>query len=139
MKRNRLAVFSIVLTVGVLIPRSSSADCMPTEDGRSIQIQATACQKISPGLDPTIKTKAGEMYETWHLEKLYTGALVSVGSGQKWMYPSTEENPCKEFPLGKSVTKAAYESCCDTGAWGKCVFGGNFLGDVGGAKVNSFQ
>ena len=36
--------------------------------------------------------------------------------------------------LGKLVT-----TCCDSGRWGKCVFGGQWLGDVDGKPINSFQ
>jgi hypothetical protein len=70
---------------------------------------------------------------------LYTGALVTESSGRKWVYPTIESDPCKKFKVGVTVEKASYETCCDTGSWGKCVFGGSFLGDVGGKAVDSFQ
>jgi hypothetical protein len=37
------------------------------------------------------------------------------------------------------VEKLAFYSCCDTGRWGKCVFGGRFLSDPGQPPINAFR
>jgi hypothetical protein len=79
------------------------------------------------------------MWEQWHLEKFYTGALITDAHGAQWIYLSAEANPCQAFPRGAEVKKAAYYVCCDTGDWGKCVFGGRYLEDIGAAPINSFQ
>jgi hypothetical protein len=63
---------------------------------------------------------------------------VTASGGLKWVYPS-EANPCKKLARSAQVKMRAYLTCCDTGRWGKCVFGGRWLGDVDGKPVNSEQ
>jgi len=86
-----------------------------------------------------VQQHAGELFETWNLGKAYTGALITDKTGITWMYPSPETNPCQRFPVNEVVQKRAYFTCCDTGRWGKCVFGGNWLGDIDGKPFNAFQ
>lgn len=47
------------------------------------------------------------------------------------MLPSQAADPCRGFRQGSAVEKRASFTCCDTGRWGKCVFGGRFLNDPG--------
>jgi hypothetical protein len=70
---------------------------------------------------------------------MYTGALVKDKKGSIWMYPSSGQDSCSKFPRNETVEMKAYYTCCDTGRWGKCVFGGKFLGDVDGKPINAFQ
>ena len=115
------------------------ADCVTIEEGKLITIQAKICEAIQGDTNPEVQKYAGSLYESWNLRKAYTGALVLDEQARRWMSPSTASNPCAEFPLGKPVQKRAYYTCCDSGRWGKCVFGGAFLGDVDGPPLNTFQ
>ena len=73
------------------------------------------------------------------LVKLYTEALVTDLRNQQLLYASSAKDPCRSFPPGRKIRMMAYFSCCDTGIWGKCVFGGRFLGDIGALPINAFQ
>ena len=55
------------------------------------------------------------------------------------MLPSQAADPCRGFRPGSAVEKRASFTCCDTGRWGKCVFGGRFLSDPGEPPINAFQ
>lgn len=115
------------------------ADCTGGMDGQIVQIKVQSCEEIQAESNSDVQKYAGSYYKTWNLKKLYTGALVKEPSGVLWMYPSDRRHPCKEFRKGSVVNKKGYSSCCDTGRWGKCVFGGNFLGDVDGKPINAYQ
>jgi hypothetical protein len=115
------------------------ANCLIPEDGMIVTVVAKSCQAINGDTHPEVKEHAGPMYETWNLKKAYTGALILDERGGQNMYPSKASEPCKEFPVGKPVKKRLYQTCCDSGRWGKCVFGGRFLGDIDGPKINAFQ
>jgi hypothetical protein len=130
----------IILLLFVCIAHSAMADCVSTEDGKIIKVTVKQCKKISPLEEPSIKSTAGaEWYDTWKLERLYSGALITDISGTSWVYPSGSKTPCMDFKPGAVVEKKAYYTCCDTGNWGKCVFGGKFLTDVNGSTINTFQ
>ena len=135
----KIALLFLIAFLNSYHPIPAHADCMVSEEGRTIKIETKECRKLSPAQDGSIRKKAGENWESMHLEKLYSGALLIDTHGREWVYPTEDADPCKSFPIGGTTEKAAYQTCCDTGTWGKCVFGGSFLGDVGGKPINSFQ
>jgi len=53
--------------------------------------------------------------------------------------PGCRSLPCRGVRPGSTVEKRASFTCCDTGRWGKCVFGGRFLSDPGKPPINAFQ
>lgn len=115
------------------------ADCVEPVQGRIIEIRAKACERIVAEEHDEVRKHAGPLFKTWNLKDAYTGALITDQSRVVWMYPSRNPNSCGKFPIGKPVELRAYNVCCDTGRWGKCVFGGNFLGDIDGKPFNTFQ
>jgi len=114
------------------------ADCSFRPDGKVVGIKAESCEVIDGKTNKDVLKYAGPLQKTQTIQKLYTGALVTAG-GVKWMYPSEETNPCHKFAKSALVKMRAYLTCCDTGGWGKCVFGGRWLGEVNGKPVNSDQ
>lgn len=114
------------------------ADCSFPNDGKVIGIKVASCEVIDGKTNKDVLKYAGASQKTQAIQKLYTGALVTSG-GVKWMYPSEEKNPCQKFAKSALVKMKAYLTCCDTGPWGKCVFGGRWLGEVNGKPVNSDQ
>lgn len=131
----------IVSTLGLYGMPSAAlfANCIERPQGQIIKIEIQSCEAIVAEKNKEVRKYAGELYEKWNLKKAYTGALVKDTKGTLWMYPSEARSPCKEFSKKKTVEKRAYYTCCDTGRWGKCVFGGNWLGDINGKPINSFQ
>jgi hypothetical protein len=130
----------VVLTVSnAAIPTPSAADCWFPPDGRIIDITVRSCEEIDGRTNKDVLKYAGILQKAPAIQKLYTGALVAADHGTKWMYPSTDAHPCQKFPSSAQVKMKAYLTCCDSGPWGKCVFGGNWLGDVDGKPVNAFQ
>jgi len=117
----------------------SAADCSFSSDGRIITITVQSCEVIDGRTNKDVLKYAGSLQKDSTIQKLYTGALVTTDHAIKWMYPSTETNPCQKFPKSSQVKMKSYLTCCDSGSWGKCVFGGNWLGDVDGKPVNAFQ
>lgn len=115
------------------------ADCIEQVQGRVIEIRAKTCERIVAEEHQEVRKHAGPLFKTWNLEAAYTGALITDQTGVTWMYPSQNTNSCRKFPIGQPVKLRAYNVCCDTGGWGKCVFGGNFLGDIDGKPINTFQ
>jgi hypothetical protein len=114
------------------------ADCSFPNDGKVVGIKVESCEVIDGKTNKDVLKYAGPLQKTQTIQKLYTGALVKAG-GVKWMYPSEETNPCQNFGKSALVKMKAYLTCCDTGPWGKCVFGGRWLGEVNGKLVNSDQ
>jgi hypothetical protein len=115
------------------------ADCSFSNDGRVIGIKVESCEVIDGKMNKDVLKYAGAAQNAPTLQKLYTGALVLAAGGGKWVYPSAEAKPCQKFARSAQVKMRAYHTCCDTGRWGKCVFGGLWLGDVDGKPVNSDQ
>ena len=113
-------------------PPSASADCDYPNDGKVVSITVESCEVISGKTNKQVLKYAGALQKTETIQKLYTGALVTAKGGMKWMYPSPEVNPCKQFTKSAQVEMKAYRTCCDSGPWGKCVFGGRWLADVNG-------
>jgi hypothetical protein len=107
-----------------------------------INLVPQTCLPISTARDATILDRArskGLPGDLTTLARLYTGALVTDSRNQQWLYPSSAKDPCRSFPPGRKIRLMAYFSCCDTGIWGKCVFGGRFLADIGAPPINAFQ
>lgn len=114
------------------------ADCGFPSDGKVIGIKVESCEVIDGKTNKDVLKYAGASQKTQTIQNLYSGALVTAG-GVKWVYPSAETNPCRKFAKSALVKMKAYLTCCDTGGWGKCVFGGRWLGDIDGKPVNSDQ
>ena len=134
---------SIALVLGLLqaIGIPGLADCAGPGTA-PINLVPQTCLPISTAQDATILARArskGLPGDLTTLARLYTGALVTDSRKQQWFYPSSAEDPCRSFPPGRKIRMMAYFSCCDTGIWGKCVFGGRFLGDIGAPPINAFQ
>jgi hypothetical protein len=115
------------------------ANCVGGLEGQLIEIKVRSCENINGETNREVQEHAGQMQDTWDLKKAYTGALVTDEYGSRWMYTASTANPCEGFPNGQVVQKKGYSSCCDTGQWGKCVFGGRWLSDVDGKSINAFQ
>jgi len=135
--RMAMMIAVTVSSFGALSP--ASADCFFPNDGKVIGIRVESCEVINGRTNKDVLKYAGDLQKTQTIQKLYTGALVMAGGGAKWVYPSAEANPCQKFARSAQVKMRAYRTCCDTGRWGKCVFGGRWLGDVDGKPVNSDQ
>ena len=107
-----------------------------------IDLVPQTCQRISPAEDPSILARArskGLPGDLSTLTRLYTGALVTDSRNQQWVYPTNAKDPCRFFLQGRKIRMMASFICCDTGNWGKCVFHGLFLGDLGGQPLHAFQ
>lgn len=121
------------------LPTPTIADCSFSSDGRITIITVQSCEVIDGRTNKDVLKYAGALQKNEAIQKLYTGALVTADRGTRWMYPSTESNPCKKFPKSAQLKMMAYLTCCDSGSWGKCVFGGQWLGDVGAEPINAWQ
>ena len=137
-------MFRSVLVLALILsqaatPAISSADCALPEDGRIVAILVQSCDAIDGRTNKEVLESAGKQLSPATIQKMYTGALVTDEKGLRWMYPSAEKDPCHKFEKGSTAKMKAYRTCCDTGRWGKCVFGGRWLGDVDGKPVNAFQ
>jgi hypothetical protein len=140
MKRRKIVhglLASILLTL--IASAQVIADCVRMPEGKIVKVESVSCKKIVAEKNEEVRKYAGDLSETSNLKKAYTGALITDKTGARWMYPSADPNPCKGIKRGTVLEKKAYYTCCDTGRWGKCVFGGNWLGDVDGNSINSFQ
>tara|TARA_B100000315_G_C14577203_1_gene588510 strand:- start:2550 stop:2966 length:417 start_codon:yes stop_codon:yes gene_type:complete len=137
----RSLFLKIIIFIAPLLILSlySWGDCASIANGKIIEIQVKGCEAINGQTHPRVREKAGQFYDTWELKKMYTGALITDDNNGSWMYPTDKSNPCKNILKDKKIKKRAYYTCCDTGAWGKCVFGGNWLGDIGDKEINAFQ
>ena len=110
---------------------------MPPPAERQITVQS--CRPLT---SEEAKARTGEQqqqetddfYSTY-----YRGALVTDQSGGVYVYPSSAEDPCRQFVSGSAVTKIVDSTCCDTGPWGKCLYGGRWMWDPDGPPVNTFQ
>jgi hypothetical protein len=140
MKSRSFLVFLLAIPLVLSIESATlSADCIEVAQGRVVTVEVQACEAINAEKNKEVQKYAGPYYETWNLKKAYTGALIKDSGGSFWMYSSENKNPCAEFPKKKVIEKKAYSTCCDTGRWGKCVFGGRFLGDLDAKPINAFQ
>jgi hypothetical protein len=130
----------VVLSVSnAVMPTPAAADCSFSSDGRIISITVQSCEVIDGGTNKDVLKYSGGLQKNKTIQRLYTGALVTADRGFEWVYPSLGINPCQKFPKSAQVTMMAYLTCCDSGPWGKCVFGGRWLGDVHCKPVNAWQ
>jgi hypothetical protein len=113
----------------------SFADCVPVSQGQKIIIEVSACEEIDASKNSDVQRLA----RIQDVVALYSGALVKDKKGALWMYPSSGKESCSQFPVNEKTEKKGYYTCCDTGSWGKCIFGGRFLGDVNGKPIDAFQ
>lgn len=136
---------AIVALSIVLISEATLADCINRPEGAIVSITPEKCRFVdSAKHSEVLKYGDRDRYvngnrETWNYKEAYTGDLITDKTGQRWMYSSSASDPCKRFALNQPVKMRAYYTCCDTGRWGKCVFGGAWLGDVYGKRINAFQ
>jgi len=135
----RLALLGALIFSDSAIPRVSSADCFFPPNGRPVTVLVQSCEAIDGHTNVDVLRYVGANTHFRELEKLYTGALVGEAHDTRWVYPSEEKDPCRKFAKGARVKMRAYLTCCDTGRWGKCVFGGRWLGDVDGKPINADQ
>jgi hypothetical protein len=135
----RMALVTVVAISISSALSPASADCFYPNDGKVIGIRVESCEVINGQTNKDVLEYAGALQKTQTIQKLYTGALVTAEGGVRWMYPSAETNPCQKFAKSAQVKMRAYLTCCDTGRWGKCVFGGRWLGDVDAKPVNAEQ
>jgi hypothetical protein len=135
----RMALLIALTVSNVTVPIPAAADCSFSSDGRIVGITDQSCEVIDGRTNKDVLKYAGGLQKNETIQKLYTGALVTADRGVKWMYPSSEPNPCQKFPKSAQVKMMAYLTCCDSGSWGKCVFGGHWLGDVDGKPINAWQ
>jgi hypothetical protein len=131
---------AIAITVSsASAPPLASADCSYPNDGKVITIAVESCEVISGKTNKEVLKYSGAAQKTETIQKLSTGPLVRAKGSMKWMYPSTDVNPCKQFARSAQVKMRAYLTCCDTGPWGQCVFGGRWLADVDGKGIDASQ
>lgn len=136
---------SIALAVLSLVaPAQALADCALQPQVAPIRLTVRSCRAIEADSDPEVHAHVhldgpGALVDAPTIRRLYTGALVTDNRGTLWMVPSRAADPCRGFRPGSTVEKLASYSCCDTGRWGKCVFGGRFLSDPGKPPINAFQ
>jgi hypothetical protein len=135
----RTALVSALILGNASARQIALADCFFPPDGRIVTVVVESCEAIDGRTNVEVLRYVGANAHFVELETLYTGALVSEAHDVKWMYPSTEKNPCQKFTKGAKVKMRAYLTCCDTGRWGKCVFGGRWLGEIDGKPINSSQ
>ncbi len=135
----RVILLAVLIISNASVPAPLLADCSFSSDGRIITITVQSCEVIDGRTNKDVLKYAGGLQKNESIQKLYTGALVTADRSLKWMYPSSEANPCQKFPKSAQVKMMAYLTCCDSGPWGKCVFGGRWLGDVDGKPVNAWQ
>ena len=129
----------LALVLLALLSSEAFGKCLPRADGQIIDMEAAACEVIVADRNREVQEHAGTAYETWNPRKAYTGALITDARGLRWMYPSTDPDPCAQFPIHARIQKRAYFTCCDSGPWGKCVLGGRWLADVDGPPINAAQ
>jgi hypothetical protein len=135
-----IQILSLVSSGAILMQTSIAiADC--AGDGRpfTTKLSVKSCEKIVAENNTVVKENVPNIAKNAFLKQLYTGALVTVNGDVLVMYPSTAKDPCKQFRPNTIVTKKAGQTCCDTGKWGKCAFGGTFVWDLNAKNINTFQ
>ena len=135
----RVALIAALTTGNAALPSASNADCFFPPNGRIVTVTVQSCEAIDGHTNIDVMARVGAIRNFAELEKMYTGALVTESNDMKWMYPSEVKNPCGRFAKGSKVKMRAYLTCCDTGRWGKCVFGGRWLTDPEAKAIDPSQ
>lgn len=135
----RAALIAALTTGHAVVPQVAAADCFFPPNGRIVTVSVESCEAIDGHTNVDVLARVGANRNFAELEKMYTGALVTESKDVKWMYPSEEKNPCGRFVKGSKVKMRAYLTCCDTGRWGKCVFGGRWLVDIDAKPIDPSQ
>jgi hypothetical protein len=130
--------FFVLLSFLPLIASTAFADCEMPQDGQVIKLNVVKCEEISAEKNTEVIKHIGTKSRSWDWKAAYTGALIHDKKGGLWMYSSSAPHPCDAFKR-KIARKKAYYTCCDSGRWGKCVFGGTWLGDIDGIPLNTSQ
>ncbi len=118
--------------LGIILLFSSEtfAKCRKRKDTK-VEIRVVACTALDPQKDPTLTEHA--------MARFFTGVLLEASDKKTYVYHTVKKDPCLDFPQGTKVKKMLILSCCDTGSWGKCKFGGRFLYDIGERPINAYQ
>ena len=116
---------------------SATANCLDAPPAETDLVVAS-CRVVDPGEAKTLEQEGSRSSDKFYAD-YYQGALSTTPSNAQYVYPSSSQDPCAQFPAGASVKKIIGCTCCDTGSWGKCLYGGCWLWDVGGSPVNTFQ
>lgn len=137
---NFFKLLAPIILLNISVIDKAFANCIVQPDS-SLTITVQSCENINPNQTPQLVNYRGQTFgdRQKFLEKYYRGSLIISKQGGRYVYPSSKSNPCQQFKPGKAITKIVTDTCCDTGAWGKCIFGGSFLYDPGNKPINSFQ
>lgn len=135
----RVALLLALTVSNAAVPQFVAADCFFPPNGRIVTVAVESCEVIDGRTNVEVMAHVGASSNFKQLEKMYTGALVTEAHDIKWVYPSGEKNPCGKFAKGSKVKMRAYLTCCDSGRWGKCVFGGRWLADLDAKPIDSSQ
>ena len=135
----RLALLVALAFSSAVTPEHVAADCFFAPNGRIVSVVVQSCEAIDGRTNVDVLRYVGASSKFVELENLYTGALITEAHDIKWMYPSGEKDPCRKFAKGSTLKMRAYLTCCDTGRWGKCVFGGRWLADIDAKPIDASQ
>lgn len=135
----RAALIAALIAANAAMPQLSVADCFFPPNGRIVTVTVQSCENIDGRTNVEVMAHVGASRNFTELENMYTGALITEAHDVKWVYPSEEKNPCGKFVKGSKVKMRAYLTCCDTGRWGKCVFGGRWLADIDAKPIDPSQ
>jgi hypothetical protein len=135
----RVALLGALTFAETGVSQVSSADCAYAPNGRIVSVAVQSCEVIDGRTNAEVSKYIGAYPASSEVRRLYTGALVTDERNMPWVYPSEKQAPCGKFPKDSQVKMRAYLTCCDSGRWGKCVFGGRWLGDVDGKPIPADQ
>lgn len=135
----RIASLGALMVSNLVRPQIASADCFFPPNGRIVTITVRSCEAIDGSTNVEVLRYVGASSKFVELERLYTGALITEAHDITWIYPSAEKDPCRKFTKESKVKMRAYLTCCDTGRWGKCVFGGRWLSEIDGKPIDPSQ
>jgi hypothetical protein len=135
----RVALLGALVIGNAVVPQISSADCSYPPDGSPVTITVQSCEAIDGQTNKEVLRSIGKGYPLAEARKMYTGALITGPYHTRWMYPSSDANPCRKFVKSSQVKMRVSRTCCDSGSWGKCVFGGNWLADMDAKPFDAFQ
>ena len=137
---NYFSLIASLMLLSICVMNTAFANCIIPPDA-PVKITVKSCENIDPKQTPKLKNYQGLTFgdKQKFLETFYRGALIVSREGGRFVYPSRKSNPCQQFKQGQVITKMVTGTCYDTGPWGRCIFGGVFLYDLGSKPINSFQ